>query len=67
MAEHSVEHGDHDRIIAAGWVCRTNSRDWVIYQDPQTRLWQTHSEAISIIQAQVSKSKGERPGAHEAA
>ena len=50
------EHSDHHRITAAGWAYRTNSRGRISYRDPQTRLWQTHSQAISIIHAQVSNS-----------
>jgi hypothetical protein len=51
------ENSEHHLITAAGWSYRTNSRGWMIYLNPQTRLWQTHSEAFSIIQAQVSKSE----------
>jgi len=51
------DQGEHQRITAAGWPYRTNSRGWVIYQDPQTGLWHTHSEAISMIQAYVSDSE----------
>jgi hypothetical protein len=50
-----VEHSDHYRIApTAGWDYQTNSRRWVIYRNPLTRLWQTHTEAISIIQGQDS-------------
>jgi hypothetical protein len=55
---------EHHRITAAGWSYRSDSRGWMVYKDPQTRLWHTHSEAISIIQAQVSDSRdvvGEPP------
>jgi len=53
-----VEHSDHYRITTtAGWDYQTNSRGWVIYRNPLTRLWQTHTEAISIIQAEVSMLK----------
>jgi hypothetical protein len=45
------EQSDHHRITAAGRDHRTDNRGWVIYLDPQTRLWQTQSQAISIIQA----------------
>jgi hypothetical protein len=53
-----VEHSDHYWITTtAGWDYQTNSRGWVIYRNPLTRLWQTHTEAISIIQGQVSSSE----------
>jgi hypothetical protein len=61
-----AECSDHYRITAAGWDYRTNNRGWVIYQDPQTRLWQTHSEAISIIiHAQDSDSGRSAPPARD--
>jgi hypothetical protein len=45
-----AEHTEHHRITAEeGWVYRINDRGWAIYQDPQTFLWHTHSQAISII------------------
>ena len=53
------EQSDHNRITAEGWAYRTNDRDWAIYLDPQTRLWQTHSQAISIIRARVSTARTE--------
>ena len=49
-----AEHSDHDRITAEGWAYRTNDRGWAIYLDPQTRLWQTHSQAISVIRTRVT-------------
>jgi hypothetical protein len=52
-----VEHTDHQRITVAGWNYRTNSSGWVIYRNPQTRQWQTHSEAIFIIEAQAGPSR----------
>jgi hypothetical protein len=55
-----AEHDEHQRITAAGWAYRTNDRGWVIYRDPQTRLWHPHSEAIFIIQAQVLRQTGPR-------
>jgi len=42
---------DHDRIMAAGWVYRTNDRGWTIYRDPYTERWYTRSEALAIIEA----------------
>jgi len=46
-----LEHSEHQRITAAGWSCRTNNRGWVIYKNPATGLWQTRSDAISMIGA----------------
>jgi hypothetical protein len=54
-----AEHSDHHRIIAEGWAYRTNDRGWAIYLDPQTRLWQTHSKAISVIRGRVSTARME--------
>lgn len=43
---------DHHRITSAGWSYRTNGRGWVIYCDPQTRLWHTRSQALSVLDTQ---------------
>ena len=50
------DHSDHYQITAAGWAYRTNSCGWIIYLNPQTGIWQTHSQAISSIRSQVSNS-----------
>ena len=50
------DHSDHHRITAAGWAYRTNSRGWINYLNPQTGIWQTHSQAISIIHSQGTNS-----------
>ncbi len=55
-----VEYTEHHRITAAGWVYRTNDRGWVIYRDPQTGAWHTHSEAILIVQARNPQTGGAR-------
>jgi hypothetical protein len=52
-----AENSDYRRITADGWTYRTNGRGWEIYLDPQTRLWQTQSQAISVIQARVSTTR----------
>jgi hypothetical protein len=51
-----LDHSDHHRITAAGWAYRTNSRGWINYLNPQTGVWQTHSQAISLIHSQVPNS-----------
>jgi len=50
------DHSDHHRITAAGWAYRTDGRGWINYLNPQTGVWQTHSEAISIIHSQLLNS-----------
>jgi hypothetical protein len=50
-AEIMADHSDHYTITEEGWAYRTNSRGWTIYRDPQTGLWRTQGEAISIIGA----------------
>jgi hypothetical protein len=61
-----VEYSEHRRITDAGWVYRTKDRGWVIYRDPRTGTWHTQSEAIFIVQAQVTGIAFEaaRPDAH---
>jgi hypothetical protein len=39
---------DHHRITTAGRSYRTNQQGWIIYRDPQTRLWHTRAEALAI-------------------
>jgi hypothetical protein len=56
------EASEHQWITVAGWGYRTNSRGWVIYQDPQTGLWHTRPDAIFIIQARVSNSETKTAG-----
>jgi len=48
------EQSDHQRITDAGWPYRTNSRAWMVYQNPQTRLWYTLSQAMSILNDETS-------------
>jgi hypothetical protein len=43
---------DHHRITSAGWSYRMNGRGWIIYCDPQTRLWHTRSQALSVLDTQ---------------
>jgi hypothetical protein len=50
------DHSDHYEITTAGWAYRTNSRGWIDYLNPQTGIWQTHSQAISIIHSEVPNS-----------
>ena len=30
-----------------------NGRGWIIYCDPQTRLWHTRSQALSVLDTQA--------------
>ena len=56
-----VEYSGHQQITEAGWVYRMNDRrGWVIYKDPQSGKWHTHSEAIFIVQARVPNRSGPR-------
>jgi hypothetical protein len=45
---------DHDRIMAEGWVYRTNERGWTIYRDPTTERWYTRAEALAIIEGEMA-------------
>jgi hypothetical protein len=58
-----AEHSDHHRITADGWAYRTDDRGLTAYLDPQTRLWQTHVQAISIVRARVALPGPNGPGA----
>jgi hypothetical protein len=53
-----LEHDAHREITGAGWAYRTNNRGWVIYRDPRTRLWHTRTDAMSIVEALVSRQVG---------
>lgn len=41
---------EHQKLTDAEWSYRANDRGWVIYRDPQTRLWHPRLEAIAIIE-----------------
>ena len=41
---------DHARITGAGWSYRANDRGWIIYHNPQTGLWHTRAQALTILE-----------------
>jgi hypothetical protein len=45
-----METRNHARLGDAGWAYRTNSgRGWIIYRDPETRLWHSQVDAIRVL------------------
>ena len=49
-----VEPLDHNKIAAAGWAYRTNTRGWIIYRNPETGLWHPRVEALQILGQKAS-------------
>ena len=58
-----MEPSDHGQLADAGWAYRLNdSRGWIIYCDPATRLWHSREEAIRILEAQKQESRQQDAG-----
>ena len=41
--------------MSAGWSYRANQQGWIIYRNPQTGLWHTRAQALTMLDSGISK------------